>query len=72
MTDTINREEFDRRAHFGGAGPASALDEADLTRWRKQHRDWKAKYWTYVPVDGDEHLLRVEPINVAARAKARR
>ncbi|MFB8281200.1 hypothetical protein [Nocardia colli] len=72
MTDTISREEFDRRAHFGDAGPASALDEADLTRWRKQHKDWKGKYWSYRPVDDeDEQVLRVEPINVAPR-KARR
>ncbi|KAA8880375.1 hypothetical protein F3087_41630 [Nocardia colli] len=71
MSDTISREEFDRRAHFGDAGPASALDDADLTRWRQQHPDWKGKYWSYAPVDGDEQVLRVHPVNVAAR-KARR
>ncbi|QBS44932.1 hypothetical protein [Nocardia sp. CS682] len=72
MTDTITREELDRRAHFGDAGPTSVLDEAELARWRKQYPDWKGKYWTYTPVGDNDQVLRAHPINVAARPKARR
>ncbi|CAM4041353.1 hypothetical protein NONI108955_05725 [Nocardia ninae] len=72
MTDTITREDFDRRAHFGDAGPTSVLDEAELARWRKQHPDWKGKFWSYLPVGDEDHLLRVQPVNVATRPKARR
>ncbi|WP_405165542.1 hypothetical protein OG203_10810 [Nocardia sp. NBC_01499] len=72
MTDTITREEFDRRAHFGDAGTTSVLNEAELARWREQYPDWKGKYWSYSPVADDDRLLRVQPVNVAARLKARR
>ncbi|MFG1795814.1 hypothetical protein [Nocardia sp. NPDC049149] len=72
MTDTITREEFDRRVHFGDAGTASQLDDVDIARWRQQYPDWKAKYWSYIPVSDEGTMLRLEPINVAARTKARR
>ncbi|WP_405166434.1 hypothetical protein OG203_15870 [Nocardia sp. NBC_01499] len=32
MTDTITRDGFDRRAHFGYAGPVSALTDPDTAR----------------------------------------
>ncbi|WP_280394612.1 hypothetical protein [Nocardia brasiliensis] len=73
MTDTITRDEFDRRVHFGYAGPVSNLAESDLSHWGEQYPDWKGKYWTYTPADpGSTGPLRLEPVNLAPRPKAQR
>ncbi|MGW4366996.1 hypothetical protein ACWEKT_15245 [Nocardia takedensis] len=68
-TTTLTREEFVTAEHFGAAGPATALAEQTVTRWREQHPDWKAKHWGYTDPEGPHGARRLRPINVATRTK---
>ncbi|MFC9434741.1 hypothetical protein [Nocardia sp. NPDC057030] len=64
--ETLTREQYLQRQYHATAGPSTDLeDTAVLERWRTQRPDWRGKYWTLSPDEGE--VLRLRPINVAAR-----
>ncbi|MBB5916774.1 hypothetical protein BJY24_005686 [Nocardia transvalensis] len=68
MADTISRDDYVLGEHLGSAGPATALGEATIERWRAEHPDWQGKHWTYTDPDnlGARFLT---PINITPRPK---
>ncbi|WP_280206547.1 hypothetical protein [Nocardia cyriacigeorgica] len=66
MTHTVSRSEFDLDVHLVDAGPARALADATVDRWRELDPEWKGKHWAYSDPDG-HHARYLRPINLAPR-----
>ncbi|MGW6335911.1 hypothetical protein [Nocardia rhamnosiphila] len=64
-TRTLTRTDYDRLAHYGYAGPATALTVTDVVdQWQQELPGWRARHWAYL---NDEGVLRLAPVNVARR-----
>ncbi len=69
MTDTIPHAAYEHLRYLGVAGPAGDLDVEVTHAWQQQYPDWKGRDWRFYAVEQDSDLMRVEPVNIAPRAK---
>ncbi|WP_063046188.1 hypothetical protein [Nocardia pseudovaccinii] len=67
--ETITGREYEQLLYTGSAGPTPAIEDSTvLDQWREQFPHWRGKYWAFT---GTDHgVLRLRPINVAARQPA--